>query len=159
MGLHRIKDRVISGHGGGYPGYLTSFTICREHKAGVIVLTNALGSNPHEVVMQAYKLVLPALIKATAEDKPEVEADWSKYVGVYESAWDRTQVVIREGQLQIVSLEYIESPATVLEPTAEAHVFTIKEVGQSNETLRFELDGDGNVLRMWERNEYSVRVE
>ena len=35
----------------------------------------------------------------------------------------------------------------------------MKQVGQSNETLRFELDGDGNVLRMWERNEYSVRVK
>ena len=59
MGLHRTKDWVISGHGGGYPGYLTAFTICREHKAGVIVLTNALGSDPHVYVEQAYKLALP----------------------------------------------------------------------------------------------------
>ena len=69
MGLQKIKDWVISGHGGGYPGYLTAFTICREHKAGVIALTNALGSNPHQVAEQAYKLVLPEIIKASQKRK------------------------------------------------------------------------------------------
>ena len=159
LGLHRIKDWVISGHGGGYPGYLTAFTLCREHNAGVIVLTNALGSDPHEVVEQAYKLVLPELIKATADEEAEAPAEWRKYTGVYESDWDRQQVVIRGGVLQIVNLEYIDAPATTLEPTDEPHVFTLQQAGQSNEMLRFELDAAGEVTRMWERNEYSLRLE
>ena len=70
MGMNRIKDWEVSGHGGGYPGYLTAFTVCREHKAGVIVLTNAVGSDPYEFVNQAYQLVLPEIIKATADEKP-----------------------------------------------------------------------------------------
>ncbi len=159
MGLHRSNDWEISGHGGGYPGYLTAFSLCREHKTGVIALTNALGSDPHAYVEQAYKLVLPEIIKATAEDKPAAQEDWARYVGVYESEWDRQKVVIREGQLQIVSLEYLDDTPTILEPTDEADVFTLKQAGQSNETLRFELDDDGNVRRMWERNEYSTRVD
>ncbi len=158
LGLYRIKDWTISGHGGGYPGYLTAFSVCREHKAGVIVLTNALGSDPHEYVSQAYKLVLPEVIKATAEDKPKAAPEWDKFIGVYESDWDRQQVVSRDGQLQIISLDYIDAPPTILEPTAEAHVFTLKQAGQSNETLRFELDAAGAVVRLWERNEYSLRV-
>ncbi len=158
MGLHRTNDWVISGHGGGYPGYLTAFTVCREHKYGVIVLTNSLGSDPHGFAVQAYKLVLPEIIKATAEDKPTAEDDWQRYIGVYESEWDRTKVVIRDGQLQIVSLNYLDAPATKLEPTDEPQVFTLKQTGQSNETLRFELDENGAVVKMWERNEYSNRL-
>ncbi|MCY3781290.1 MAG: serine hydrolase [Chloroflexi bacterium] len=159
MGLHRIKDWEISGHGGGYPGYLTAFSVCREHKTGVIVLTNALGSDPHEYVQQAYKLVLPEIIKATAEEKPEAQEDWARYVGVYESDWAMQKVVIRDGQLQIVSLDWIDEKPTILEPTDEAGVFTLKQAGQSNETLRFELDEDGEVRRMWERSEYSTPVD
>lgn len=159
LGLNRIQDWIISGHGGGYPGYLTALTVCREHKTGVIALTNALGSDPFEVVDQAYKLVLPELIKATAADEPAAPADWAMYTGVYESEWERQQVVIRGGKLQIVYLEYIDSPATTLTPTDEPHVFTLQQKGQSNETARFELDADGKVARLWERNEYSLRVD
>ena len=158
MGLRRTNDWVISGHGGGYPGYLTAFTVCREHRTGVIALTNSLGSDPHGYAEQAYKLVLPEIIKATAESEPEAPAEWATYAGIYESEWDRTKVVVRDGQLQIVSLNFIDSPATTLEPTAEPHIFTLKQTGQSNETLRFELGEDGAVVKMWERNEYSNRL-
>ena len=67
--------------------------------------------------------------------------------------------MIRDGQLQMLSLDYLESPPTLLEATDEDHVFVLKEAGQSNETLRFELDADGEVVKMWDRNEYSVRLE
>ncbi len=157
-GLQKIKDWVVSGHGGGYPGYLTAFTVCREHNAGVIVLTNALGSEPFDVVDKAYKLVLPEIIKVADQAKPEASVIWQKYLGEYDSEWSRTKVVIRDGQLQMLSLDYLESPPTLLEPTDEDHVFMLKEAGQSNETLRFELDADGEVVKMWDRNEYSVRL-
>ena len=39
-------------------------------------------------------------------------------------------------------------PPTELEPTEEPHVFTLKQEGQSNETLRFELDAQGEVIRV-----------
>ena len=68
--IYKLDDWTISGHAGGYPGYLTGFTLCREHNLGLILLTNALGSNPPEYINQGYKLVLPELIKATAKPKP-----------------------------------------------------------------------------------------
>ena len=157
VGLYRMNDRVISGHGGGYPGYLTLFSLCRELKAGLIVLTNALGSDPHEVVSQAFKLLLPELAKlqeAAADAQPE----WARYVGNYESEWARQKVVIRAGQLQVISLDWLDEAPTVLEPTDSPHTFRLKQRGQSNETLRFELDEAGAVIRMWGRNEYSLRL-
>lgn len=158
MGLQKIEDWVISGHGGGYPGYLTAFTICREHKAGVIALSNALGSNPHQIAEQAYKLVLPELIKATAEAKPEANPVWQKFVGDYASEWALQKVVIREGQLQLLYLDDLNGKPTLLEPTDDETVFVLRQAGQSNETLRFELDAGGEVIRLWERNEYSARI-
>lgn len=158
MGLHRIKDWQISGHGGGYPGYLTAFTLCRAHNTGVIALCNALGSNPHAIAEQAYKLVLPELVKATAAEPSAAPAGWQRYLGIYESAWERAQVLLRGGKLKIVSLDAIDAPPITLTPTEEAHVFTLEQAGQSNETLRFELDAAGAVIRMWERNEYSERI-
>ena len=158
MALHKIKDWVISGHGGGYPGYLTAFTICREHKAGVIALTNSLGSNPHQVAEQAYKLVLPEIIKACAEPKPEANPVWQKYVGDYVSEWETQKVVIRDGQLQLITLDDLDSKPTLLESSDDETEFVLRQAGQSNETLRFELDDKGEVARLWERNEYSERI-
>ena len=159
LGLHRVNDWVISGHGGGYPGYLTAFSLCREHQTGVIALTNALGSEPHAYVEQAFKLVMPEIIKAASAETAEAPTEWRKYVGVYESEWDRQKVVIRGNQLQLVNLDWLDAKPTILEPTDEPTVFTLEQAEQSNETLRFELDAADNVTRMWERNEYSMRVE
>lgn len=157
LGVYKIKDWVISGHTGGYPGYLTSFSVCREHNVGVIVLTNALGSNPLQYNEQAYKLVLPEIIKATQKATPDADPAWAQYVGDYTSAWGLSKVIIRDNQLQVIALDFVDMPPTILEPTDEAHIFTLKEANQSNETARFEVDVNGDVVKMWMRNEYSIR--
>lgn len=155
--LYRLNEWQISGHAGGYPGYLTGFTLCRKYKVGIIVLTNALASAPPEYINQGYKTVLPEIIKATEKAKPAADPAWQQYLGEYEYSWGIDKVVIRDGQLQIVSLEYMDEPPTILEPTNTEHIFIMQEPGQSNETARFELDDDGNVFKMWIRNEYVLK--
>jgi hypothetical protein len=157
ISTQRIKDWVVTGHGGGYPGYLTGFLVCRAHHAGLIVLTNAIDSNPFQYFERGFQLVLPALIKATEKAKPEADPAWAQYVGDYVDDWGLRKVVIREGQLQVISLDFIDMPPAILEPTDQAHVFILQEPGQSNETARFETDADGKVVKLWLRNEYSVR--
>ncbi len=155
--LYKLDDWSISGHGGGYPGYLTGFTLCREHKVAVIVLTNALGSAPTEYINQGYKLVLPEIIKATEAAAPKADPAWQMYLGEYFHEWGYEKVILRNGQLQIVSLDAMEYPPILLEPTETEHKFTIQEQGGSNETVRFELNDSGEVRRMWLRNEYAYR--
>ena len=155
--IYRLNDWAISGHGGGYPGYLTGFTLSREHKLSVIVLTNALASSPPEYINQGYKTILPELIKATEAPKPDADPAWRQYLGVYKHSWGFDKVVIRNGQLQMVALEWMDEPPTILEPTDDEHVFIMQEQGQSNETARFELDEDGNVFKLWIRNEYLLK--
>ena len=79
------------------------------------------------------------------------------YLGDYFHDWGYEKVILRNGQLQIVSLDAMEYPPVILEPTDAEHVFTIQEQGGSNETVRFELDESGEVLRMWLRNEYAFK--
>ncbi len=157
IGLYKINDWIISGHTGGYPGYLTAFTLCQKHNTAIIVLTNALGSNPEQYIDQAYKLVLPEIIKATETAKPEANPAWEKFVGDYVSDWGETKVIVRHGQLQAISLAYIDMPASVLLPTDQENVFTLQEQQQSNETARFETNANGNVVKLWVRNEYSLK--
>ena len=157
IGIYKINDWVISGHGGGYPGYITAFRLCRDHNVGVIALTNAIDGNPLQYVEKAYKLVLPEIIKATEKAKPEADPAWERYVGNYSNDWAFEKVIIRDGQLQLISVESPDEPPTILEPTESEHVFTLQQSDQSNETARFELDDSGQVVTLWVRNEPSVR--
>jgi CubicO group peptidase (beta-lactamase class C family) len=152
----RINDWTISGHNGAYKGFLTMFSVCREHDFAVITLTNALASDPFSYTERAYKLVLPEVIKITAKTQ-EPEPQWQKYVGSYANDWSDFEVVIRNGQLQTLVLDYIDMPPTVLEATDDPTVFINRVPGNPGGTSRFELDEDGNVLRLFTRNEYSYK--
>ncbi len=52
-------------------------------------------------------------------------------------------------------VQVISKQTAGLEQTDLANVFALCEAGQSNETLRFKVDAEGDVIRLWERNEYS----
>lgn len=155
--LFKVNDWVISGHSGGYPGYLTQFTICREHQTAVIVLTNAIDSNPTQYMERAYKQVLPEIIKATARETPEPNPTWEQFVGQYANPWGLNSVVIRDGQLQLILVKDPDAPAAILKPTDDPYTFILQETNQSNETLRFELGEDGKVVQLHYRNEVTTR--
>lgn len=157
IGVNRLGDWILSGHSGGYNGYLTQFSMCRDHNTGVIVLTNSIGSEPYSFVEQAYKLVLPEIIKINTPKPPEPKAEWQQFVGTYVDNWSEAEVVIRGGQLQVVAVQWLNLPPTVLEPTEDPAIFTLKENNGTRETARFESDGEGNVTRIWLRNEYLKR--
>jgi D-alanyl-D-alanine carboxypeptidase len=151
--IYRIGEHIITGHTGGYQGYLTQFTVCREHDLGVIVLTNSLDSQPTGYTERAYKLVLPEIM-AIARKHQQAHPDWQQYVGTYENMWHRVEVVVRHDQLQVISIDALDQAPTTLEPTDQPHTFRIQVPGNPGETVRFERDDAGTVTRMWNRNEY-----
>lgn len=156
-GILRLHDVTVAGHSGGYKGYLTAFTVCREHNIGVIVLTNSVSSDPFQYVRHIYKWLLPEVLKATAKDKPEADPAWRRYLGVYKNDWGESVVVIRHGQLQVIAMDTMDMPPTVLEATDKPHTFKLKQPGNPVESARFELDAEGKVWRLWYGNEYSLR--
>lgn len=154
--VNRIGDWIISGHSGGYKGYLTQFNICREHNFAVIALTNSFGSDPYRFVERAYKLVLPEILKIVTPKAPDGKTEWEKFLGTYTADWGDSEVVVRDGKLQMISVQYIDEEPTILEPTDQPHIFTLKDPGNPQETARFELDNAGNVIRLWVRSEYML---
>lgn len=157
MGLMRLGDFETSGHGGGYKGFLTGFTLARKEKAAVIILTNAIDSEPFQFTERAFKLVVPELVKIDAK-KTEAQPEWRQYVGRYVSDWVNVQVLVHDNQLQVVSIPFPDAPRTTLIPTDDPHTFTIKVPGNPGEMARFEFDDAGSVTRLWLRNEYADRV-
>lgn len=154
IGIQHLGEWTVSGHAGGYKGYLTFFVMCREHNFGVIVLTNSLDSDPFQFVDRAYRMVLPEILKITKAETPEPGPEWQKFVGTYYDDAGELEVIVREGQLQIVSLRNLNVPPAILEPTDDTNEFIIKEPGGPWETARFERDTGGNVTRLWLRHEY-----
>ncbi len=157
--ISRVNGVTLSGHTGGYKGYLTAFSLCREHSVGVIVLSNSINSDPFGYVEHIYKWVLPEVLKATGKDKPEPDVAWQRYTGTYKGDWGKVMVVIRNKQLEMISLDDMDMPSAVLEPTGEAHTFKCYERGNPVETVRFELGDDGSVVRLWNRSEYLRRED
>jgi D-alanyl-D-alanine carboxypeptidase len=149
----RIGEWTISGHSGGYNGYLTLFTLCRNHNTAVIVLTNSIDSDPFPFVDRAYKLVLPEILKLAPKEM-KAKPEWENFTGRYAGIWSDLQIVVRNNQLQAIPLRWIDAPPTILEPTDKEAEFKIKEIGGTEETARFETDESGKVVRLWLRNEY-----
>jgi hypothetical protein len=113
-------------------------------------------SNPYQFVEGTYKLVLPEVSKITAPKPAEAKSEWEKFLGTYAADWGDSEVIIRGGQLQMVSVAFFDESPTILEPTDQPNVFTLKQTGNPRETARFELNGDGKVTRLWLRGEYAV---
>ncbi|MEL6307469.1 MAG: serine hydrolase [Chloroflexota bacterium] len=153
----RINKYNLSGHTGGYKGYLTMFSVCRKHDFGLIALTNSVASMPYSIVERGYKLVLPEIEKITSKTS-QPAPEWADYVGTYLNDWGNTEIVIRNGQLQAVSLDALDAPPAILEPTEQADTFIIKVIGNPGESLRFLRDDDGKVVRMMNRNEYADKA-
>lgn len=154
----RIADYTVSGHTGGYKGFLTMFSVCREHDFSVIALTNSVDSSPYLYVEQAYKLILPEILKITTKTQV-ADPIWSDYVGTYLNDWGNTEVVIRNGQLQMLSLDEINETPVVLIPSDIADTFIIKVSGNPGETVKFIRDESGAVVRYNSRNEYAIKQE
>lgn len=155
--LYRIDGHQICGHSGGYKGYLTNLSLDRKRQVATIVLTNAIDSNPQQYVELLFKSVVPDVAKI-APEKHEAQDDWQQYVGRYESDWVNGFVLVHSGQLLFRNVAFPLAPATVLQPTDEAHVFRMEQIGSPGDKARFEFDTSGEVVRLWLANEYALRV-
>ena len=156
--ISQSEGRVFASSLGEIKGYTCLAALSRTQRYGIIVLTNAVFSQPNEYALRITNFLLPSLAQhghRTAQ--PQLDPSWVQYTGIYTTDWGGdTQVVVRQGQLQIVDLMSVDAPPQVLEPTAEAHEFKIGDGYWVGETCRFDLDESGKVRRMWVGSDYSV---
>ena len=84
-----------------------------------------------------------------------------KYVGVYRSIWGEEAVVIRDGELAVLSLPGGDPLGSLSQLTKQGeHAFRrVRKDKELGEVSRFELDEQGRVTKKWQHGNYSLRVE
>jgi CubicO group peptidase (beta-lactamase class C family) len=167
LGFSVVKrdDKTWVRHGGGCPGYYTEFAILPKEKLGIVVLTNAIGSN-HALYARKAAAVLAPAVKAASKgsaDQPEPNPQFDRYVGVYDSAWGREAVVRWKDGLAAVWLSNRAiDPDDWIAPLKhiEGHVF--RRVRNDDDSLGeewvFEVDEDGQVVSVTAHSNPSIRV-
>ena len=158
-------DMTWARHGGGCPGYYTEFAVLPKEELGIVVLTNAIGSN-HSLYARKAAAVLAPAVKAASkgtEDSPERDTELDRYVGVYDTVWGREGVVRWKDGLAAVWLSSRAiDPEEWIAPLkhVEGHVFRRVRTDDKSlgEEWSFEVDEDGQVVSVTVHSNPAVRV-
>jgi CubicO group peptidase (beta-lactamase class C family) len=167
LGFSVVKrdDTTWVRHGGGCPGYYTEFAVLPKEKLGIIVLTNAIGSNHALYARKAAAVLTPAVKAASkdAADQPERNPEFDRYVGVYDTVWGREGVVRWKDGLAAVWLgSRSTDPEDWIAPLkhVEGHVFRRVRTDDKSrgEEWVFEVDEDGQVVSVTVHSNPAMRV-
>ena len=156
-GVSRRDGRTYVSHGGWIGGHRADLVLDPERRLAAIALTNADDASPGFFARQALALVGPAVAvpPVPAEPKAPFDPAWRRYAGTYTDPWDWEIDVLVLGD-GLVLYEHGYPP----EDDPEAAVSRLVPIGEhafrllDGETLRFELDADGKVARMYRRADY-----
>jgi len=150
----RVGDNVYIGHGGGIHGFVTQILFNVERRTGAIALTNGIGPSG-EVAVAALERLLAADAEQAKKRRGRatpaaVPAELRRFLGYYVGAMGGPplHVEYREGGLRVVMPAVGSAPPPPpmrLEPTAEPHVFMVKNLRYAGEPLTFRTDAEGNV--------------
>ena len=162
FGIEHREDRDLIGHGGGYPGYLTSTRISPEEKVGVIVFTNSLDGQPQLIADRVFDWVAPAIVRAASGDPGSApDPAWSNYEGAYRALWGDSSVVAVDGKLRLIAprLANPKDEWMTLEPSGE-HSFTMdgRGAGPLGEQVVFTPGPDGAATGVRVAEGWSDRV-
>jgi hypothetical protein len=141
---------TLVSHGGGCPGYITTFTMLPKYKLAVIVLTNAADAEPGRVAENAYKLLAPALKAAKDRKGGDTFPDLSDYEGVYDSRpWASEVVIVQVGKrlavARLPSMDPADGLAKLARDTGDVFHRVREDGDDPGETWTFDRDESGAV--------------
>jgi hypothetical protein len=163
--VRKVGDSTWVRHGGGCPGYYTEFAVLPKEELGIVVLTNAIGSNHALYARKAAALLTPA-VKAASKgtaDEPDRDPEFDRYVGVYDTVWGREGIVLWKDGLAAVSLSNraidLDDWIALLKHV-EGHVFRRMRTDDDSlgEKWVFDVDEDGKVLSVTTHSNPAMRV-
>nr|NIP81002.1 serine hydrolase [Gemmatimonadota bacterium]NIQ56252.1 serine hydrolase [Gemmatimonadota bacterium]NIU76440.1 serine hydrolase [Gammaproteobacteria bacterium]NIX45917.1 serine hydrolase [Gemmatimonadota bacterium]NIY10229.1 serine hydrolase [Gemmatimonadota bacterium] len=172
FGVQRHDDRTLVGHGGSCPGYRSQLLLDMEDEIATVIMANASGVNAGKFVRGMYDLVAPALRALEDDDEAAAEAGepggtepgprLDDYVGTYSvQPWGGETAVVRwKGGLALLPLP-TDDPAEALTRLehVEADAFRrIRDDDELGESVVFERDGSGRVVRLRRFNNLYPRV-
>ena len=160
----RRKNRTLFGHAGALRGFRSSLLMDASNKIGAVVLANADGVDTWSIAEKVFDWIAPALNPPadSSPAEPSPDSAWSAYVGKYRSDWGDEQVLILDGRLALISPQLPDplAEAAYLVPVAD-HAFRVDTAngsGSPGELVRFEVDDEGRVQRLWQGNDYACPV-
>lgn len=153
-----------AGHGGSCPGYRSSFEMDLKNKRAYSVMINSSGTNPMKYVMGMHALIT----KMTKKDpEPSSEStspgkNLSEYTGYYNPMpWSSEEYIgTWNGKLVILSLPS-DKPAESLSQFKHIEGDTFRRIrgdGELGETLIFERDAAGKIIRYSQHGNYTLRI-
>lgn len=159
----RLLDRQLVEHGGALFGYRTQISVVPTDKVAVIVMTNADDGEPGLYVDKALNLLLPAIRKAVTPPQKEMrpfDPAWERYLGKYRNAWGDIEILRLDQDLAMYG-PWDPDPRTCIgRLRAEGErVFRVEGGGIPGELVRFEVDGDGKVVKVRTGDNYAFPIE
>jgi CubicO group peptidase (beta-lactamase class C family) len=160
----RSDDVTYVGHGGSCPGYRSSFSLDPRNKLAAVSMANASGVDAGAFTAMAHRIVAPAVAVAidTARVEKPTDPSLAMYAGTYDSSpwWGESEVILWKGKLAVVSLPTDDplDALTRLEPAGEHTFRRIRDDDSLGEEVRFDVDPDGSVLRMWRHSNFQPRI-
>jgi CubicO group peptidase (beta-lactamase class C family) len=159
----RSGESTLIEHGGACPGYYSQVAIEPKSKLGVIVLSNAIGTEVDLYVEQAVALIGPAVKAARddPEDLPERDPELDRYVGIYGNDWGQAAVVRWKDGLAMLSLG-TRNPGKALSKLKKTGDHSFRRIRKDDESLGetvvFEVDEHGVVTRFLQHSNWAVKV-
>jgi CubicO group peptidase (beta-lactamase class C family) len=149
--VRRTDNTTYVSHGGGCPGYITSFTMIPKQKIAAVVLTNAGDGPAGSMAVNILSLIETALEQATTPSEEDMP-DYSMYEGNYESRPWGGEIAVRQWGDQLVLIDIpgnnLDQAMTKLEHDTGHQFFRLDDDGDQREPWEFELADDGTAFRI-----------
>ncbi len=159
--VRKRGERTLVGHGGWVAGYKSHIVFCHNEKIGVIVLCNCADAVPTHFAYRIYDELAPTILNWKRTKPPAIVAskEWEIYVGDYQDPWGwQAKVMLLEDKLYLYEFDYPANDAPrdgLIELVPEeTHRFRMSGAGGNGELVRFEMDADGRVKRLWKGENY-----
>lgn len=158
----RDEGKTYVGHGGSCPGFRSHLSLQADARVAAIAMANAM-INPNRYTAAIQHAMAPR-VKAALDDPDGAEApdpDLDRYVGLYGGFWGEEAIVRWEGGLAILPLPSSD-PVEALAKLRHIEGTTFRRVrddGALGEEIRFDVDAEGRVLRLWQHSNPSDRLE
>ena len=148
LAVVEIGERTMIGHGGGYPGHITTSIADPEGRVAVSVLTNAIDGPSETLAHAGVKLI----DLATSGEPDPSDVDLARFAGRYATLWGVADIAVLGGRAYLIrptEADPVEA-VTRLEVVDDSTLRIAESSGfvSYGETIPFEFDESGRVLSM-----------
>jgi len=149
-------------HGGWIGDHRAHLLMVPDKKLAVVALTNAGDASPYTFSFEALDLIGAAIAAGSETPIEEVQPDpaWDRYLGLYSDPWGwEYRVLVLGGRLAIYSHDYPPAEGATDGVTRLEHIEGDKFKMAEGEFVVFEMDDNGEVVRMKRRTDYLFPVD